>query len=95
LQEDESYEPIRLRKRPTWLAVHRADLSLYYKRLSRAEYLTLCALRDGHTLAEALEAGFAGSKLNIGAQLNQVRTWFSNWAELGWICKPADTSANL
>jgi len=95
LQEDESYEPIRLRKRPTWLAVHRADLSLYYRRLSRSEYLTLCALRDEHTLAEALESGFAGSKLSIGAQLNQVRNWFSNWAELGLICNPQDTQANL
>jgi hypothetical protein len=85
--EAEPYQPLRLRKRATWLAIHRADLSLFYKRLSRSEYLTLCALRDGQTLPEALEAGFAGSRLAIGMQLNQVRQWFTNWAELGWICK--------
>ena len=85
--DEESYEPLRLRKRATWLAVHRADLSLYYKRLSRSEYLTLCALRDGLTLPLALDAGFAGSRLAIGAQLNLVRQWFATWSQLGWICK--------
>jgi hypothetical protein len=87
--DEEPYTPLRLRKRDTWLAVHRADLSLYYRRLSRAEYLTLCALRDGRTVPEALEAGFADSKLAIGAQISLVRNWFTNWAELGWICKRA------
>jgi len=85
--EEEPYQPLRLRKRATWLAIHRADLSLYYKRLTRSEYTTLCALRDGQTLPAALEAGFAGSRLAIGMQLNLVRQWFTNWAELGWICK--------
>ena len=85
--DEESYEPLRLRKRATWLAVHRADLSLYYKRLSRSEYLTLCALRDGLTLPLALDAGFAGSRLAIGTQLNLVRQWFATWSQLGWICK--------
>jgi hypothetical protein len=85
--EEEPYQPLRLRKRATWLAIHRADLSLFYKRLTRSEYLTLSALRDGQTLPEALESGFAGSRLAIGMQLNLVRQWFTIWAELGWICK--------
>jgi hypothetical protein len=93
LQEDADDTPLRLRKRATWVAVHRADFSLYYKRLSRSEYRTLCALRDGGSLLEALEAGFAGSRLSIGRQLNLVRSWFANWAELGWIGKPADGTA--
>jgi hypothetical protein len=87
--EEESYKPLRLRKKAVWLAIHRTDLSLYYRRMSRAEYLTLCALRDGHTLPEALEAGFAGSRMAVGTQINLVRSWFTNWAELGWICKRA------
>jgi hypothetical protein len=86
--EEESYTPLRLRRRATWLAIHRAEFSLYYKRLSQSEYLTLCAIRDGHTLPESLEAGFAGSLLTVEAQLNLVRQWFTNWAELGWICHP-------
>jgi len=86
--DEEPYEPLRLRKRATWLAIHRADFSLYYKRLTQPEYLTLCALHDGQTLPEALEAGFSGSRLAVTTQLNLVRQWFANWAELGWICKP-------
>ena len=86
--DEESYEPLRLRKRATWLAIHRADFSLYYKRLTQPEFLTLCALRDGQTLPEALEAGFSGSRLAVAAQLNLVRQWFATWAQLGWLCKP-------
>jgi hypothetical protein len=85
--DEESYQPLRLRKRATWLAIHRSDLSLYYKRLTQPEYRTLFALRDGHTLPAALEAGFADSRLAIAMQLSLVRQWFTNWAELGWICK--------
>jgi hypothetical protein len=85
--DEEPYMPLRLRKRPIWLAIHRADLSLYYKRLTRPEYLTLCALRDDHTLAQALEAGFTGSRLAIGEQLNLVKQWFATWSQLGWICR--------
>jgi hypothetical protein len=86
--EDDSQAPLRLRKRATWLAVHRADLSLYYKRLTLPEYRTLNAIRDGLTLPVALEAGFAGSRLTVPVQLDLVRQWFANWAELGWIFKP-------
>lgn len=79
---------LHLRKRPTWLAVHRSDFSVYYKRLSAPEYRMLTALREGQTLAEALEAGFSGSRLSTAIQLNRVRTWFGTWAQLGWICVP-------
>jgi hypothetical protein len=83
-------KPLRLRKRKTWLAVHRADLSLYYKRLTAPEYLTIAALRDGSTLAESLQLGFATSRISIAKQIKLVQSWFTNWAELGWICRPHD-----
>jgi hypothetical protein len=85
--DEESYAPLRLRKRATRLAIHRADLSLYYKRLTQPEYLTLCSLRDGQSLGEALEAGFTGTRLAVDAQLNLVRQWFATWSQLGWICR--------
>lgn len=86
--EEEPYKPLRLRKRAIWLAVHRSEFSLYYKRLTQPEYLTLNALREGRTLPEALEAGFTGSHLAVTKQVDLVRQWFANWAELGWICNP-------
>jgi len=78
----------RVRRRPTWLAVHRVDLSLYYRRLTREEFQTLIALREGSPLAEALDAGFAGSSVPEPWRPQRVKDWFANWAGLGWICTP-------
>jgi hypothetical protein len=84
----DSYKPLCLKKHSTWVAVHRADLSLYYRHLTQPEFLTLAALRDGVILPQALEAGFTGSRLALRSRISLVQQWFANWAELGWICKP-------
>jgi hypothetical protein len=76
----------KLRPRPTWLAVHRVDLSVYYRRIAREEFQTLVALRDGRALGAAIEAGFAGSRISQGQRPERVQQWFGSWAELGWIC---------
>jgi hypothetical protein len=78
----------RLRRRPTWVVAHRVDFNVYYRRLEREEYLTLLAIQNGQTLAEALDAGFAGSRIPEGRRPQRVREWFGNWAELGWISAP-------
>src|SRR5438045_9780783 len=75
----------RLRRRPTWVAAHRVDLNVYYRRMEREEYHTLAAIRDGQTLAEALDAGFAGSRIPEGRRPLRVRNWFGTWPEVGWI----------
>ena len=85
---DAEWKPMRLSKRATWMAVHRADMSLYYKRLSREEFQTLRAIQQGHTVSDALEAGFVGSRTSAANRVRLVQQWFANWAELGWICKP-------
>jgi hypothetical protein len=77
----------KLRPRPTWLAVHRVDLSVYYRRIGREEFQTLDALRSGSPLGEALEAGFAGSRIPDHKRAERVQEWFGDWAELGWICQ--------
>jgi len=77
-----------LRRRRTWLAAHRVDLSVYYRRLEGEEFLTLQAIRDGVPLGQALEAGFATSHMAAARRPQQVRDWFATWAELGWICAP-------
>jgi len=71
-------ERMRLRKRPTWLALHRADLSIYCKRLTHPEYRMLVALRDGFTLQEALEAAFIDSHLTASSRIHHLQEWFSN-----------------
>lgn len=78
----------RLRRRPTWVAAHRVDFNVYYRRMEREEFLTLAVIRDGKTLAEALEAGFAASRTPENRRPQRVRAWFETWAGLGWICAP-------
>ena len=89
--EDDQDAPARLprlRRRPTWLAAHRVDFSVYYLRLRREEFLTLSAIRQGLPLMDALETGFIDSRIPIKRRPQMVQQWFANWAQLGWICAP-------
>ena len=78
----------RIRRRPTWVAAHRVDLNVYYRRMDREEFQTLAAIRDGSSLGAALEAGFAASNIPEARRVERVQNWFATWAELGWICAP-------
>jgi|HubBroStandDraft_6_1064221.scaffolds.fasta_scaffold196646_1 hypothetical protein len=78
----------RLRRRATWVAAHRVDFNVYYRRLEREEFVTLEAIRDGRPLIGALESGFAESRIGEARRPARVREWFTAWAELGWICAP-------
>lgn len=90
-QDDADDQPAKLpslRPRRTWLAAHRVDLSVYYRRLEREEFQILTAIRGGRALSEAIEAGFAGSRTANSRRAERVREWFANWAGLAWICAP-------
>jgi hypothetical protein len=76
----------RLRPHPTWLAAHRVDLSVYYRRLEREEFQMLAVIAECRALGEAIEAGFAGSRIPEKRRAPRVQKWFAGWAELGWIC---------
>ena len=78
----------RLRRKPTWVAAHRVDFSVYYRQLQREEFLTLAAIRQGLSLADAIAAGFIGSRIAESRRAKNIQQWFANWAELGWICAP-------
>jgi hypothetical protein len=99
LEHEEGIEaPLKLpqlRRRATWLAAHRVDLSVYYRRLAREEFLMLDALRVGRTLGEAIEASFAASAIPETRRAARVQAWFGTWAELGWICAPELQTAVL
>jgi Putative DNA-binding domain len=77
-----------LRRQSTWLAAHRVDLSVYYLRIKREEFQTLFAIRQGLSLAQAIEAGITSSRSRSARRHSLVREWFATWAELGWICAP-------
>jgi hypothetical protein len=79
--------PVR-RPKPqrTFLAVHRVDNSLYYRRLAPEAYTILAALRDGKTLAAACALAVERSDDPQGPWTGQIQDWFRNWTELGWFC---------
>jgi hypothetical protein len=76
----------RIRRHPTWLAAHRIELSIYYLRLDREAFLMLAALKEGKSLADAIEGGFADSRIPTARRAASLQKWFNQWAELGWIC---------
>jgi len=89
--EEEEQGPAKLaalRRKPTWLAAHRVDFSVYYLRLKRSEFATLRAIEAGQTLAVAIETGITCARVPSARRPQLVREWFTNWAELGWICAP-------
>ena len=73
------------RKHRVWVAVHRWENELYYKRLDERQFTLLTALRDGSTLGKACEIAFAG-EANEGMAA-KVSGWFKLWMELGWFCR--------
>ncbi|HVM74583.1 MAG TPA: putative DNA-binding domain-containing protein [Candidatus Saccharimonadales bacterium] len=74
----------RLKPVPTYLAVHRVENMVYFRRLEREEFAILSALQSGKSLARAIEAGFRKSRVPIAQQASDASAWFRNWAALGW-----------
>ncbi len=71
-----------------YLAVHRFDDSVYYRRIEREEFLLLADLRDGDSIATAIERAFEGSKLAPDLQAARIQDYFAHASELGWFCLP-------
>ncbi|HEY4933820.1 MAG TPA: DNA-binding domain-containing protein [Terriglobales bacterium] len=68
------------------LAVHRADNSVFFKRLDAEAFGILCALREGKRLSEAVECIDWNSRSGEQAA-EDLQTWFALWSSLGWFCK--------
>jgi hypothetical protein len=78
---------VRRSRTPIYLAVHRVNFSVYYKRLDPEAYRLLLALRDGATLEEACATAFAGSKELPEQSAARIQEWFARWMEFGWFCR--------
>lgn len=71
-----------------FLAVHRQQNSVFYKRLAREDFLLLRALLSGHTISQAIEAAFTGSSLSEQEQGAFLQAAFASWAAMGWFTRP-------
>ncbi len=69
-----------------FLAVHRVDNSVYFKRLDAEAFGVLCAVRNGKRLSEAVE--FVDWSSRSGQEAAEtLQAWFALWSSLGWFCK--------
>jgi hypothetical protein len=72
-----------------FLAVHRLDFTVYYRRIDAEEYRLLSALRDGQPIAKAIHRAFKDSSASTEEQRSMLEKWFAVWAELAWLCPPS------
>ena len=83
IQTIAALEPKRI-----FLVVHRIDLSVYFRRIEREEFLLLSVLRRGKTIARAIDLAFQRSSISEFDRGGYVRNCFQTWATLGWFCRP-------
>ena len=69
-----------------FLAVHRLDFSVYFRRIEREEFALLSALRSGKTIERAIELAFRKSAVPVADRATFVQHSFQTWATLGWFC---------
>jgi hypothetical protein len=92
-KDDDGLSPQRRRQllrglvpRSIYLAVHRAEFSVHYKRLDPEAFRLLRSIQRGESLGEAVEAAFKGSRVLADHWPHLIEGWFANWMELGWFC---------
>ncbi|HEY1501916.1 MAG TPA: DNA-binding domain-containing protein [Acidobacteriaceae bacterium] len=83
-----------MRRQRVYLAIHRFEDSVYYRRIARETFLLLNALRSGATVAEAVIEAFEETKLKVKEQAELLRESFAHASELGWLCPSVQNGEN-
>jgi hypothetical protein len=87
VHHEQKKRPRSPRPEKTYVAVHRSEGLVYFKRLERETYALLRSLQQGKPLSEAIESSVEWSKSSVEHVTSQLRDWFANWSSLGWFCK--------
>jgi len=77
----------RLKARPIFLAVHRVEFIVYYRRLDPQEFRLLQAIAEGQAISSALDSALSGNHQEPAELEHKIQTWFANWAQMGWLCR--------
>ncbi len=72
-----------------YLAVHRQEYIVYFKRLQPEAFALLRALQQGQPLSQAIESSVDWSGKKLERVMEQLHDWFANWSGLGWFCHPS------
>jgi hypothetical protein len=78
----------RLKPVPVYLAIHRLENTVYFRRLDREEFAILSALHKRGALERAIVAGFRASSIPTAERAAHAGAWFRNWSSLGWFVRP-------
>ncbi|HSK42972.1 MAG TPA: DNA-binding domain-containing protein [Candidatus Binatia bacterium] len=70
-----------------FLAVHRQENIVYFKRLKPEGFALLRALHQGQPLSQAIETSVNWSGKKLERVMEQLHDWFANWSQLGWFCR--------
>lgn len=75
-----------LKPHQIFLAVHRVEFIVYYRRLDADEFRLLRAIGRGQAIGSALDSALASTQLEPDQLQQKIQSWFANWAQLGWLC---------
>jgi hypothetical protein len=78
----------KLKPAQIFLAVHRLDFFVYFRRIQPEDFFLLSALRSGKTIERAIELAFRKSAIPAADRAAFVQRSFQAWATLGWFCRP-------
>ena len=73
-----------------FLAVHRQENMVYFKRLKPEGFALLRAMQQGQPLSQAIETSVNWSGKKLERVMEQLHDWFANWSQLGWFCRPPE-----
>lgn len=76
-----------------FLAVHRNENIVYFKRLKPEGFALLRALQEGQPLSQAIETSVNWSGKKLERVMEQLHDWFANWSGLGWFCRAQENES--
>ena len=83
----------KLKRSPVYLAVHRFENSVYYRRIDREAFLLLSAIRKGQPIATVVDRAFIGSVLPPRERASKIREYFAHASELVWFITASSASS--
>jgi hypothetical protein len=84
-KESKRLRVARLKRCPTYLAVHRYQDSVYYRRIDHEAFLLLSAIQEGKPITDVVDRALRASKLPPSEQAAKIGEYFAHASELGWL----------
>jgi hypothetical protein len=70
-----------------YLAIHRFELVVHYKRLDAEMFRLVSALAKGLPMGDAIDCAYSESRLTTEESQQHIQSSFALFSTLGWFCK--------